>query len=71
VKVGQNAENNTGRACAPCTRFSSLCESFWIGADRFEDIALSDEDEYEGGKERTVISMSASRFDCHVIVQEA
>jgi hypothetical protein len=39
----------------------------WIGADGYEDIALSGE--YEGGKEKIVINMSASRFDCHVIVQ--
>jgi hypothetical protein len=67
VEVGQSMKNNTGHACSPCTGFSSLCESLWIGADRYEDLVLSDE--YEGGKERIVINMSASRFDCHVIVQ--
>ena len=67
MEVGLSMKNNTGRACSPCTEFSSLCESLWIGADRYADIAISDE--YEGGKERTVINMSASRFDCHVIVQ--
>ena len=69
MKVGQSTENNTGRACSPVSRLTLVCESFWIGADRNGDLALSDE--YEGGKERTVINMSASRFDCHVIVQES
>jgi hypothetical protein len=66
-RLARARRTTTGHACSPCTGFSSLYESLWIGADRYEDIALSDE--YEGGKERIVINMSASRFDCHVIVQ--
>jgi hypothetical protein len=69
VKAVQSTETNTGGACAPVSRLTLLCEPVWIGADRFEALALSDE--YEEGKERAVINMSASRFDCHVNVQES
>lgn len=42
-----------------------MYEPFWMGADRDGSIALSDE--YEGGKERIVITVLASRFDCPLI----